>query len=205
MTRKKKKVYKFEFSGPRLAMWASGVFLLLAWSFVLGVLVGRGSIPARLRHLGVLKKQLARLEQQADTGPKDQAKPSDKQEVTGSEKFDFFQKLAEKKEEKILPPRAPKGSAPKRATSRERSKPTKSPSTQRYTIQVASFPTKAKAANLVQRLQKKGVSAYYVLADTNKGRYYRVRCGEFSSQQEAVSRLKVIADITGMKGFVCKK
>ena len=201
----KKKPYKLELSGPRLLMWIAGIFLLLAWSFVLGVLVGRGSIPEKLKNFAILKKELAVLEQRhtnPDPGQGKAAEPDASPEVG---KLDFFQKLAEKKEDKVplAKPNNKRRSPPR--TLRANSQVSKAPKSIHFTIQLASFDSANKASLLVKRLAEKGLSAYYVRADTKKGTYYRVRCGDYATREEALSQLRAIVASTGLKGFVCRK
>lgn len=186
-------------------MWIAGIFLLLAWSFVLGVLVGRGSIPEKLKHLTDLKKKLATLEQQYDTGAQKSSKSRAREEAPEGEEFDFFQKLAEKKEEKIVLSQQSKPNAAPKPTNRVSVSPSTGSSGVHYTIQLASFDSREKAAKLVQVLGKKGISAYYVMADTKRGRYYRVRYGDFESREAALSELGVVSVKTGLRGFVCKR
>lgn len=56
-----------------------------------------------------------------------------------------------------------------------------------YTVQIASFPTMDNAKEMQQSLQSKTYPAYIKTAKLpNKGTWYRVRIGEFSSKQEAL-------------------
>ncbi len=203
MARKKKKGFVIQFSGPGLALWSVAAFALLAWSFVLGILVGRGSIPEKLKHLATLKKDLALLEQR-DRNPKQGRLPgSDASPEVG--KLDFFQKLAEKKEDKV-PLAKPNNDTRSPARSpRALSQDSSAPKTIHFTIQLASFDSSNKASALVKRLAQKGLSAYYVRADTKTGTYYRVRCGDYTSREQALSQLRAIVSSTGLKGFVCRK
>ena len=205
MTQKKKKGFRVELSGSRLAIWCGGIFILLAWSFVLGILVGRGSIPERLKHIAALKKESATLGQKGPGLKQPKSIANESAGLSDLEKLDFFQKLAEKKEEKISANRAPKKRKLARKTSDGRRSPAKITNKTHYTIQVASFQSSQQASRLVQKLRKKGLSAYYVCADTKKGRYFRVRCGDYGSREEAISKLNAIRAATGLKGFVCKK
>jgi len=205
MTQKKKKAFRVELSGAGLAMWCGVVFILLAWSFVLGILVGRGSIPEKLKHLAALKKELAMLDQK-EFGSKQPNSITDNSDASPDvEKLDFFQKLAEKKEDKILVTEAPRTKKLTGNTSDTRRTAANIANRVHYTVQVASFDSRQKASNLVQKLIRKGLSAYYVSAETKKGRYFRVRCGDYGSREEALSQLETIRVATGLKGFVCKK
>ena len=56
-----------------------------------------------------------------------------------------------------------------------------------YTVQIASFPHFPSAKEMEESLKSKTYPAYIKEADIpNKGRYYRVRIGEFNSKNEAL-------------------
>jgi cell division protein FtsN len=56
----------------------------------------------------------------------------------------------------------------------------------RVTLQAASFPSEASAKQFQDRLVQAGLPAYVVAADIpHRGKWYRVRAGKFSSQDEA--------------------
>ncbi|RLB14977.1 MAG: hypothetical protein DRG63_07635 [Deltaproteobacteria bacterium] len=197
--KKSKKKVKLELSGWGLFLWGLLFFVLLAWSFVLGILVGRGTIPESFKRLAELKQEVVQLQKRV----KDRNPPQSdvlKTPKAEEEKFEFFQKLSVKKEERAVE-RSSLGSRKS-----IRSKPSAIASTTlRYTIQVASFNSKEKASALVTRLAKQGVSAYYVMAKTGNGIFYRVQCGDFSSRTQAASQLQEITERTGLKGFVCQR
>jgi len=203
--KKNKKGFRVELSGPQLTMWCVVMFILLAWSFILGILVGRGSIPDKLKHLASVKKDLSRLKQVDTTQGQNKVPIGNVDKSDEPEKFDFFQKLAEKKEDRVTPVRQLTTHVHKGKANQDRRPITAASNVTRYTVQVASFTSRQKASSLVQRLTNKGLDAYYVIAETTRGRYYRVRCGDYGSRQEALSKLSVISAATGLKGFVCRK
>ena len=56
----------------------------------------------------------------------------------------------------------------------------------KVTLQAASFPSEGSAIEFQDRLVKAGLPAYVVAADIpHRGKWYRVRAGKFSSQDEA--------------------
>src|SRR5262245_38914494 len=58
-----------------------------------------------------------------------------------------------------------------------------------FTIQVESSPTEAEAKSSIEKLQAKGVEAYWVKAEVpGKGTRYRVRIGKYKSQAEAKAK-----------------
>ena len=57
----------------------------------------------------------------------------------------------------------------------------------RFTLQVASFPTQAEAAQAVDRLEKAGAMAFMKEAEVkNVGKRYRIFLGKFDSKEAAV-------------------
>ncbi len=205
MVKKSKKRFVIQLSGPGLFIWSVIAFAILGWSFVLGILVGRGSIPEKLKHLADLNKELALVDQRGRQKKEENMQGPTPVSSMQVEKLDFFQKLAEKKEGKVPLAQPKKTTKPPSRTTGPRPAITVTSSKGQYTIQLASFDSVSKATALVHRLVRKGLSAYYVAANTSKGRFYRVRCGHYASRQEAVSQLHVIATVTGLKGFVCRR
>jgi len=58
-SKKKAKKYQLEFSLGTMFFWCLGLFFLLAWIFVLGILVGKGMLSHRMENLSVQEKQPA--------------------------------------------------------------------------------------------------------------------------------------------------
>ena len=96
-TSSKGRRYHFEFSRTSLAFWGLGMFFLLAWIFVLGILVGRGFFPEGVKGLSELKTQIARLQDMLST--KDS---SGLEQIKGPDeepKFAFYDQLSAKRKE----------------------------------------------------------------------------------------------------------
>lgn len=56
----------------------------------------------------------------------------------------------------------------------------------KYTLQVSAFPKRDRARSRMRRLEKMGLDPYLVAAELpEKGTYYRVRIGKFTSMTEA--------------------
>jgi cell division septation protein DedD len=63
----------------------------------------------------------------------------------------------------------------------------------RYSVQVGSYPTMDEATKIVEKWKKKGYPAYMMIADIpDRGRWYRVRMGGFSTRQDADVYLKEV-------------
>lgn len=61
----------------------------------------------------------------------------------------------------------------------------------RYAVQVGSYPQLAEATHSVEKWKGKGYPAYMMIADIpDRGRWYRVRIGGFSSREDASRYLK---------------
>ena len=75
-TPKKKKRIRLECSLMSLIAGCVGLFFLLAWIFVLGILVGRGFLPDSVRHLSHLKAPLSKIQDMVGT-----KRPSDLEEI----------------------------------------------------------------------------------------------------------------------------
>jgi hypothetical protein len=73
------------------------------------------------------------------------------------------------------------------ASGQEPGTPQGDTSTAKYSLQAASMPNRAAAEEFAEKLVRAGVPAYVVSADIpGRGRWFRVRVGRFSSQEEAM-------------------
>ncbi|RJR35149.1 MAG: SPOR domain-containing protein [Desulfobacteraceae bacterium] len=106
--------YHLEMSSLSLLFWGFCLCFLLAWVFVLGVLVGRGFLPSAVSTISDLKAQISRLQgivPHAKTTP-----PPDTQKIDKDPKLAFYEKLSSKKEEvKKKGPREEKAAKPETA------------------------------------------------------------------------------------------
>lgn len=94
---KVRKKYLVEMTSLSVFLWGFCLFFLLAWIFVLGILVGRGFIPGGESAISELKAQIARL--QAIVG---NSKVRDKMPQNKPEKnpeLAFYERLSSKKVE----------------------------------------------------------------------------------------------------------
>lgn len=216
--------FKLEFTPLSLFLWGFSLFFLLAWIFALGVFVGRGFMPGAVTALTDLKGQIDRLQ---DMLKKDTTREIATRTPPESDpKLAFYEKLSSKREEvkrrsqtdstvlkqtkvNMDEKYGPKISTPVESTKRDF--PQFSPDVIRmpedrieYTLQVASLSDGAGAEDLINRLLDKGYSAYSYETKVKGRIYYRVRCGRFSTREEAERYAEKLRRDAGMKGFVTK-
>jgi len=212
---------KLELGLGSIVIGCFGLFFLLSWIFILGVLVGRGFIPETYTVMSALKKKVDRW--QGATRPEEMIPHSPSpEESSGDPELAFYDSLSSKKDEA-------KRKGGERGQSRTISKakpktstkavtntpvPSKKPVVKkvkqkdkvnqgdRYTIQVASLADKKKAEQLSNDLDKKGHGAYYYAVKVSGQTFYRVRCGRFRSKEDAARYADQLARKERIKGFV---
>ncbi len=59
-SKKRSKKYQIELTPLSIFLWGGCLFFVLAWIFVLGILVGRGFLPGAVTALSDLKDQIGR-------------------------------------------------------------------------------------------------------------------------------------------------
>jgi cell division septation protein DedD len=207
----KKKRSVYQLTRKEMFLWLGVAFLVVAWMFILGVIVGRGLSPVRF-DVEKLTNELIALKQSALKSAEEAKKPS---VDVAPEKRDlgFYDVLTDKKEEARLKSlanaqklsvsprssetkRTPGGPEPwiQRKTSVAKKEKQVSgaavaepgPAQKSFTLQVASLKDFSKAEKIVSLLQKKGYKAYTVTAHVNgKGTYHRIRVGHFKDRGDA--------------------
>lgn len=96
--KKKGRTFQVEMRAGSLLLWGGGLLFLLVWIFALGILVGRGSLPAD-RAVGELKEQIGKLQ---EIVRRDRAREVEPEEAPPeSPKLAFYEKLATKKDEAL--------------------------------------------------------------------------------------------------------
>ena len=222
-TSKKKKKYIIELTSLSTLFWAFFAFFLLSWIFILGILVGRGSLPASIKTISELREQINKLQSMIA----DNKKPYDSKvtkEIDNNPPLEFFESLTLKKDEakkKWQIENSP-DTTKKEQKAVEVDAPAKSSirgsndirvpevanessiSGEQYTVQVASLKELDRAESLTRSLIGKGIDAYYLEANVNGKTYYRIRCGKFSDRNEAETYAQKIEADSGLKGFVSK-
>jgi cell division septation protein DedD len=106
----KKTKYQIELSSMSLLFWIVCIVFVMGWIFVLGVLVGRGFLPANSA-ITDLKAQVTKLQEMVARNKRADQKPQAKEDIDS--KLGFYDKLEGKKEDKKkpfpeLPPEPPK-------------------------------------------------------------------------------------------------
>ncbi len=205
-----------DFLRTRLGRYLS-ILLISAWMFVLGVLVGRQTAPIRF-DLGGLDAELATLQEKEQQQQKARMKidPQTADPKTDLEFYEELKKSRQRPESQVRQP-APKPKAAGKSSPEAVKKPPVKPApadSQRtrkapaaatqsgpaadtesesvsLTVQAASLKNPEDADKLVSRLKKNGYPAYKTIAVVaEKGIWFRVRVGWFSSREEADRTLK---------------
>jgi len=202
-TPSKKAKYQIELSSMSLVFWAVCILFFMGWIFVLGVLVGRGFLPANTA-IADLKSQVTKLQEMVGRNKRADQKPQAKDDIDS--KLGFYDKLESKKEDKRkpfpeLPPEPPKSEKTvkpadktladvkadiaKKDSSVKKEDAAKNAGPFRYVIQIAALDEKAKAEDMVRKLSERGVEAYLQETVVKGKTFYRVRCGKFVTKEEA--------------------
>ena len=95
--KKAKKKYLVEMTSISVFLWGFCLFFLLAWIFVLGILVGRGFIPGGESAISELKAQIARLQEIVGNNRVQEKRPQNKPDK--SPELAFYERLSSKKVE----------------------------------------------------------------------------------------------------------
>jgi cell division septation protein DedD len=203
-SKKKSRKYQIELTPLSIFLWGGCVFFVLAWIFVLGILVGRGFLPGPVTALSDLKNQLGVL-------PHKVGRDEPQQELEATKKSDsepklgFYDDLSSKKVEPLKEARA-QNRAGTSSVSRLQKEETREPqaSKGKYTVQLASLEDKNKAKKFIGDLVQRGYPAYFYEAKVKGKSYYRVRCGQFSSRKTAEDYASKLRREAGLKGFVSR-
>jgi len=212
-----KRKYQIEMTSFSLFLWGFCLCFLLAWLFVLGVLVGRGFLPSAVSTISDLKAQITRLQSLVTHGKTPNSTPQKGGEA--DPKLAFYEKLSSKKEE-VKKKGSPEGKivnlksqpAPARPESaskgvaqvgKEEEVPVVAGDVQ-FTVQLASLEDRAKAESMIKGLRDKGFDGYFYEVKVKGKTFYRVRCGKFRDREEAGAYARRLADQAGIHGFVSK-
>lgn len=191
---KPKKRYVLQFSLTSLVFSGIGFIFILAWVFALGIMVGRGFLPDTMERLWGFKGKTANDEQ---------SNKAKHMPLIKEEELTFYNQLTDTKPKahsEPLPqaPRKDQERPPKRMKIAQEDQERAGT----YRVQVASLKDRAKTEEMVERLIKAGYPAYYYQTLINGEAYYRVRCGHFSSVEQAKNLAARLSEKEGFKPFI---
>ena len=200
--KKKPKKNLIEMTFKSLMFWGGGMLFLLIWTFILGILVGRGHLS-----FGIMKDKISGVHELVEEKG---LPPSGTKKALEDPKFAFYEELSSKKVEatrktrltapkKSIPKKTPKKTGKGTGVKKELVKPV-----HQYVLQIGSFGDKGKASVLVERLKKMGHPAYSMMASVDGKLYYRVKCGPFKTEKMADAFKKKLAEKEDIHGFVTK-
>jgi hypothetical protein len=191
---KAKKRYSFQFSLTSLLVSGIGFIFILVWVFALGIMVGRGFLSDSM--WGFLRFKRKAVNNQ-------HASKADHVPLIKEEELTFYNQLIDKKSKARSepPPQAPPRNQVRttvgRKIAREETQMAGS-----YRVQVAALEDKGKTEEMVERLIKAGYPAYYYKTLINSRVYYRVRCGPFTTIDQAKSLEARLIEKEGFKPFI---
>ena len=96
-TKKEKKRYKIELTSFSILLWCFFILILLSWTFVLGIFVGRGFLPGTVSSISEVKGKINRLQGLVSNKKPDDLIPSEKHDP--DPKLAFYEKLSSKKDD----------------------------------------------------------------------------------------------------------
>ena len=216
--KKTKKSVRFEVSRLALTGWCFGLFLALFWMFLLGLFVGKGITPANINFTEIKKRMMAEgiWPGSSEMGRQESPPPA----TTTKKKIplkdlEFYEKLAKKKEAQIQKPTAAKtppkekppttvaAKPPPPAKQQKKSSEQQKPSTDRFTVQLASFKDLTSAKKFAARFRGlKHKATIREVELSGKGRWYRVQVGKLASREEAAALANDLAQKYQLHAFV---
>ncbi len=216
--KKTKKSVRFEVSRLALTGWCFGLFLALFWMFLLGLFVGKGITPANINFTEIKKRMMAEgiWPGSSETGRQESPPPSTttKRKIPFKD-LEFYEKLAKKKEAQLQKPAAAKAppkekppttvaaKPPPPAKQQKKSSVQQKPSTDRFTVQLASFKDLTSAKKFAARFRGlKHKATIREVELSGKGRWYRVQVGKLGSREEATALANDLAQKYQLHAFV---
>lgn len=216
--KKTKKPVRFEVSRLALTGWCFGLFLALFWMFLLGLFVGKGITPANINFTEIKKRMMAEgiWPGSSEMGRQESPPPS----TTTKKKIplkdlEFYEKLAKKKEAQLQkpavakippkekPPTTVAAKPPPAAKQQKKSSVQQKPSTDRFTVQLASFKDLTSAKKFAARFRGlKHKATIREVELSGKGRWYRVQVGKLGSREEATALANDLAQKYQLNAFV---
>ncbi len=199
MARSKGELIIFSLSSMQIAIISVVAILLLSFSFLLGIRIGRNQEPASL---AVTETSLPAGEDVSKTEMTDLAAAEDPDpETEGEAELTFNTSLSEVE--------TTTAAIDKPRVTRPQPKPVETTATEKYekyTLQVASVKKREDAERFGRELSKKGFFTYVEEKDLgDKGLWYRVKLGGFPTMAEANSMKARLKDEHQLDSFVVRK
>jgi len=197
---KERKKVVFRLTLPALFFWGFGLLVVLSWSFILGIFVGRGVFPDGIEAISKLKGKIQGLKETSDVASQPMQPAIMKEEEP---QFVFFERLEKESDDgptRVAPPspkKAPKVEVPNPSPAIE-------PNRSGFTVQLAATDSEEGAARMAARLKKKGYPVYVVKAHVKGKLYYRVRSGRFETEAQAKDHAAEFKKREGIKGLVSR-
>ena len=167
--------------------WGVTVTFLVLWSFVLGILVGQGSILA--------PKHLKAVQEFMGLAPEPEADEPVVVDTEDPTKMSFY-----KGTKGAAPPQLPPAVKPVQP----KAKPQEDK--KGWSVQIASFRERQIALDMVQQLKKDNLPAYLVRAQIKDvGLRYRVRVGPYENRPKADRMVSVIKSQYQRNGLVLEE
>lgn len=222
-----KKKFAMQLTRKGVGLLVCLIVLISAWTFTLGVLVGRDTAPVKF-DIKKLEKRLAALKASDLKEKLKRFKISSNDAEEKNPELGFHEALKTTKSDiqfpvpipkqvmdKIKPETPPKSAAAKHEKSEEKkkiAKTTETPKTKpkpepteskkRFAVQVAATKDLKDADRMVSRLKTKGYPAYKALGKVpGKGIWFRVRVGPYKNKDEAKKALAKLKK-NKLKGFI---
>jgi len=215
--KKDKKKPSLQFVPKEPSVWIFLIIFVSAWMFVLGVLVGRDTVPVKF-DIEKLQKELVALKEAVIKKEQKRFK-IDSDGVRNKTDFGFYEALKEPKKHKnnradisdkqeTKPPSQNKIVKVKKKVIPDNAElnivkqeneteilTQKIETDKKYAIQVASLRDSKDADEMVASLKKKGYPAYRISSNIpEKGVWHRVRIGFFKDRAEAGSTLNKLKE-----------
>jgi hypothetical protein len=189
-----------QLSLPSLFFWAFGFLVVLSWSFILGVFVGRGVLADGIEVISRLRGKIQGTKETKEGASQSMPPSTIKEE---DPQFVFFERLEKETEDTPVRTEPP---VAKKAPRVEPVPPPAAPETNRYgfSVQLSAGTSEAAAARMVEGLKKKGYPAFVVKAHIKGTLHYRVRCGKFETEAQAKAHAAELARREGIQGIVSR-
>lgn len=95
--RRAKKKYQIEMTALSVILWGFCLLFFLGWIFLLGILVGRGFLPATVPGISELKDQVNKLQEMITSDKNSGTKPGKKEDL--DPKLAFYERLSNEKDQ----------------------------------------------------------------------------------------------------------